>query len=73
MPISDLLGTANEIPTTKSPHNWRLRLVWLQGQLGKDGKDPGQTYEPAAAQCRQEYEGAFGEPPPEDLLPAEER
>lgn len=70
MPISDLLGTSNTIPTTKSPHNWRLRLVWLQGQLGKDGRDPGATYEEAAAQCRQEYAEAFGEEPPADLLPA---
>ncbi len=69
MPIHDLYGTANEIPKTTSPHNWRLRLVWLQGQLGKDGRDPGETYEEVAAQCRKEYRDAFGEEPPADLLP----
>lgn len=68
MSLAALLGTFFEIPTTNSPHNWRLRLVFVQGQLGKDGRDPAQTYPEAARQVRGEYRASFGEPPA-DLLP----
>lgn len=70
MSIAALLGTSSEIPATNSPHNWRLRLVWLQGDLmKKQGLDPSQSYEQAAAQCREEYRNAIGQEPPADLLP----